>query len=58
MSDRVRAVVMTAPGRIEIVDFPYPKVAPDAALVRIELAGICGTDKHMFKGETTHPGGQ
>lgn len=58
MRDRVRAAVMTAPGRIEVTDFPYPKIAPDAALVRIELAGICGTDKHMFKGETTHPGGQ
>jgi threonine dehydrogenase-like Zn-dependent dehydrogenase len=57
MRDRVRAAVMTAPGRIEITDFPYPKIAPDAALIRMEIAGICGTDKHMFKGETIHPGG-
>jgi L-iditol 2-dehydrogenase len=24
----------------------------------MEMSGICGTDKHMFKGETMHPSGQ
>ena len=38
-------------------EFPYPKVDEDSALVRVEMAGICGTDKHMFKGETVHPRG-
>jgi threonine dehydrogenase-like Zn-dependent dehydrogenase len=58
MREKVRAAVMSAPGNIQTVEFPYPKVATDAALVRMELSGICGTDKHMYKGETTHPGGQ
>jgi L-iditol 2-dehydrogenase len=58
MPDKVRAAVMNGPGNIRVVEFPYPKVAPGSALVRMEMSGICGTDKHMFKGETVHPGGQ
>ena len=58
MPDKVKAAVMAEPGKIHLVEFPYPNIPSNAALVRIELAGICGTDKHMFKGETTHPGGQ
>lgn len=58
MREKVRAAVMIKPGNIEIAEFPYPKIAPDCALVSIEMSGICGTDKHMYKGETVHPGGQ
>lgn len=49
---------MSAPGRIAVSNFPYPRIPPNAALVRMEMSGICGTDKHMFKGETAHPSGQ
>ncbi len=56
--EMVKAAVMTSPGKIKITEFPYPRIRPDAALVRMEMSGICGTDKHMFKGETTHPSGQ
>ena len=58
MLERVKAAVMIAPKRILTDYFPYPHVASDAALIRMELSGICGTDKHMFKGETTHPSEQ
>lgn len=58
MRESVRAAVMSAPGRIAVRNFPYPDIPPNAALVRMEMSGICGTDKHMFKGETTHPSGQ
>ena len=58
MPDRVKAAVMVKPGEIQLTEFPYPRVPSNAALVRMEMSGICGTDKHMFKGETTHPGGQ
>jgi len=58
MPEKVRAAVMTGPGKLHVAEFPYPKIPLDAALVRMEMSGICGTDKHMFKGETTHPGGQ
>jgi len=32
-------------------DYPLPPVEPGAALVRTEMAGICGTDVHLWKGE-------
>jgi len=51
MPERVRAAVMTAPGVIELQDFPYPKVQPGAMLMKMELSGVCGTDKHTYRGE-------
>jgi D-arabinose 1-dehydrogenase-like Zn-dependent alcohol dehydrogenase len=32
-------------------EYPLPvALAPGAALVRTEMAGICGTDVHLWKG--------
>src|SRR5208282_1137051 len=53
MRNKVRAAVMVRPGKIELQEFPYPKIPANSALVKME---ICGTDKHMYKGETMHPG--
>ena len=37
---------------LAIREYPLPKSLPDgAALVRTEMAGICGTDVHIWKGE-------
>ncbi|MFH1567491.1 MAG: alcohol dehydrogenase catalytic domain-containing protein, partial [Gemmatimonadota bacterium] len=52
MSRPVRAAVMLAPGQLEIQEFPRPSLEPGAALLRVELCGICGTDKHTWRGET------
>ncbi len=43
---------MTAPGRIEVEEFPRPAVQPGAALMSVLYSGVCGTDKHTFRGET------
>jgi L-iditol 2-dehydrogenase len=48
----VRAAVMTAPGTIEVQRFPVPDPGPGAVVMRVRLSGICGTDKHTFRGET------
>jgi threonine dehydrogenase-like Zn-dependent dehydrogenase len=48
----VRAAVMTAPGTVEVQRFPVPDPEPGAVLMRVRLSGICGTDKHTFRGET------
>ncbi len=55
---RVEAAVMEKPGSIGLRRFPMPKAGRGAALVRMIGSGLCGTDKHMFHGETIHPGGQ
>lgn len=48
-----RAAVLTAfHAPLELRDLPLPeKPEPGAALVRIEMAGICGTDVHLWKGQ-------
>lgn len=53
----VKAAVMLAPGRIEAQTFPYPEVGDDAMVIALEMCGICGTDKHTWRGETTQYGG-
>ncbi|MBM4030795.1 MAG: zinc-binding dehydrogenase [Planctomycetes bacterium] len=44
---------MTGPGAMEIRRYPYPASDRDSAVLRIEMCGVCGTDKHIFKGEAT-----
>src|SRR5579859_1115832 len=48
---------MTGPGRIEAQDFAYPDVGDDAMVIALEMCGICGTDKHTYRGETIQYGG-
>jgi L-iditol 2-dehydrogenase len=43
---------MVRPGRIEIQEFPFPALADGALLLKVEMCGICGTDKHTWRGET------
>jgi L-iditol 2-dehydrogenase len=47
----VKAVAMTAPGKTEMRTYPYPKMDYDSAILKVEMTGICGTDRHIFKGE-------
>jgi len=53
-----RAAVMKGAGNIEIQEFPSPEIKENEALLKVELSGICGTDKNMYKGFITHPGGK
>ena len=56
--DKVKSVVMTGPGKVELQEFPWPKhLEPGALIAKVEMAGICGTDKHAFDGDTTLYGG-
>jgi L-iditol 2-dehydrogenase len=42
---------------MEIRNFPLPEPEPGAVLIRMEMSGICGTDKHTFSGFTTQYAG-
>ena len=53
----VRAAVMTGPGAIELRDYPYPQTAQGETVVRVAAVGICGTDKHTYRGETSQYAG-
>lgn len=52
MAKMVKAAVLVEPGRIEIQEFPMPKLGKGAAIGRMIMAGVCGTDKHTYKGES------
>jgi threonine dehydrogenase-like Zn-dependent dehydrogenase len=51
-SDTVRAAVMNGPGAVSVEEFPRPELEPGAVLMEVLYSGICGTDKHTFRGET------
>lgn len=54
----VRAATLVAPGQIEIRQYPFPAdLEPGAVLLRMIASGICGTDKHTFRGETVQYAG-
>lgn len=36
---------------IRSVELPVPEPGPGEVLIRVESAGICGTDRHLYKGE-------
>ncbi|MGD0708053.1 MAG: zinc-binding dehydrogenase [Anaerolineaceae bacterium] len=58
MVEKVKAVVMVAPGKVEVQELPYPDhLEPGAVIVKMEMSGICGTDKHAYNGEVTLYGG-
>ena len=52
MPDDVLAATLVAPGQLELRRYPYPeRLEPGAVLLRMLASGICGTDKHTFRGE-------
>ncbi len=53
MPHDVLAAILVAPGEFELRRFPYPdRIEPGAIILRMLASGICGTDKHTFRGET------
>ncbi|HET7882595.1 MAG TPA: alcohol dehydrogenase catalytic domain-containing protein, partial [Acetobacteraceae bacterium] len=50
--NEVRAAVTERPGHIALRHFALPEPEPGAVLMKVHYSGICGTDKHTFRGET------
>jgi threonine dehydrogenase-like Zn-dependent dehydrogenase len=47
-----KAAVFFGPGKpFEIRELPLPEVEPDAVLVRVSLANVCGSDLHFWRGD-------
>ncbi len=46
------AAVMEEPGRIALRQSHVPDPEPGAVVLAVHLSGICGTDKHTFRGES------
>ena len=53
MPDTVLVAELSAPFDLRIKEYPYPtELEPGAVLLRMLASGICGTDKHTYRGET------
>jgi threonine dehydrogenase-like Zn-dependent dehydrogenase len=48
MAERVLAAVRTGPSKTELREFAMPDIPDDGALLKVEVAGICGTDVKMY----------
>jgi threonine dehydrogenase-like Zn-dependent dehydrogenase len=48
VAEKVLAAVRVGPSKIEFREFPMPDIPPDAALLKMEVAGICGTDVKFY----------
>ncbi len=48
----MKALLLTAPGRLELADLDVPPVGPGEVRVRVAACGICGSDVHGYGGAT------
>jgi threonine dehydrogenase-like Zn-dependent dehydrogenase len=48
LAQKVLAAVRTGPQKTEFREFDLPEIPEDAALLRMEVAGICGTDVKFY----------
>ena len=48
----MKALLLTAPGRLELADLEVPDVGPGEVRVRVSACGICGSDVHGYTGST------
>jgi threonine dehydrogenase-like Zn-dependent dehydrogenase len=52
MPTHAKALTITAPYQIALLEYTVPDLPKGGMLIKMELSGICGTDKHTYKGET------
>ncbi len=52
MESKVKAAVLVKPGHVEIREFDMPALGKGSAICKVLMAGVCGTDKHSYRGET------
>lgn len=46
----MKALQLTAPGKVEVVQVGEPPVSPTDVLLRVHYVGLCGTDLSSFRG--------
>jgi threonine dehydrogenase-like Zn-dependent dehydrogenase len=48
MAEQVLAAVRTGAHKTELREYPMPEIPEDGALLKMEVAGICGTDVKLY----------
>lgn len=46
----MKAISLSEPKRLEIIDIPEPEVGPEDVLVDVRFIGLCGTDLNSYRG--------
>ena len=49
MAEKVVAALKVGPSTTELRELELPDIPPDAALMKVEVAGVCGTDVSQYK---------
>jgi len=55
MADTSRAATLIGPNKLEIREYPIPDIPADGGLIKIEMAGVCGTDVKYYHGKIQLP---
>ena len=55
MPEKAAAAVMVGPNTMETREIDIPAIGEDDALLRVEAAGVCGTDYEWFQGDLPVP---
>lgn len=53
--EKGRAAVWKGKRKIEIMELPVPTASEDGAVIKVDAAGVCGTDGHLFPQEPPYP---
>ena len=46
-------MVVEKPGQIVMREFPLPEIGPEDGLLRVQMAGVCGSDPGMYHGKAS-----
>lgn len=49
MPEKVLAALKVGPSKTELRELDLPDIPPDAALMKVEVAGVCGTDVTQYR---------
>ena len=50
MAEQAKAAVLTDPRQFEYREVEIPEIGPDEGILRVEAAGLCGTDWEQYLG--------